>query len=66
MFRITKIHHEGDLYSTWLKLQDWFYRVRDVDVVGVMAAYSARGAHVCTTGRILAKYFTSLPDYGSL
>ena len=30
------------------------------------AAYSARGAHVCTTGRILAKYFTSLPDYGSL
>ena len=22
------IHHQGALYSTWLKLQDWFYRVR--------------------------------------
>jgi len=47
MFRVTGIHRQGALYSTWLKNYsiDSIVSV-DMDKVGVMAAYSDLCRHI--------------------
>jgi len=32
-FGSQRIHHQGALYSAWLKLQKWLYRVRSTDTI---------------------------------
>ena len=39
MFRITRIHHQGALYSTWLKFMPIVHNVHDVCSCGIIVSY---------------------------
>ena len=52
MFRFTKNHHQGATFSAQLKLRIW-YQCTNIDVVSVMAAYTAITLTTSITTRTL-------------